>query len=266
MVKSITAILLGLGIVTLVWWLPARAFDALVLALVAWGAFEYSRMFFQDAFERNMTMLSMFAAAMAMLSARRCSMEFLIPEFTMLVFVLALAFMWRTKELPGVAGRLGTAAFGVAYMGAALPVWAWIRAMDNGASFVLLALAPACLCDTFAYLAGKFFGRHKFAALVSPNKTMEGFFGALVGSVVGVFLVRHLLLPNLPLIHASILSLVIWMTSPFGDLVESMLKRSCGVKDSGTIIPGHGGILDRLDALVFTGPAAYLYFKLAIGL
>ncbi len=137
--------------------------------------------------------------------------------------------------------------------------------MEGGQSIVLLVLAPACLCDTFALIAGKAFGRHKFAPLVSPQKTVEGFIGALFGSVLGVAAIKWLLIPDINWYLVLGLAVVIWITSPFGDLVESMLKRSCGVKDSGVIIPGHGGILDRLDALIFTGPAAYVYMKYVVG-
>ena len=106
-------------------------------------------------------------------------------------------------------------------------------------------------------------GKRKFAPMVSPNKTMEGYFGALVGALVGAFVIKYFFFPSLGALWIVGLSLIIWIVSPFGDLVESFLKRSIGVKDSGTLIPGHGGILDRLDAVIFTAPAVFIYFKLA---
>ena len=129
---------------------------------------------------------------------------------------------------------------------------------------LLLAMVPACLCDVFGLIAGKCVGRHKLAPMVSPNKTVEGLIGALAGSMLGAFAVRYAILPELSALAVAGLAVVIWISSPFGDLVESLMKRSCGVKDSGAIIPGHGGVLDRLDALVFTGPAAYAYVKYVI--
>ena len=134
--------------------------------------------------------------------------------------------------------------------------------MDSGQYLVLLAIVPACLCDTFAYVAGKSFGKKKFAPMVSPNKTMEGYYGALVGALVGAFAVKLIFFREMHFAWVVGLALVLWVVSPFGDLIESFMKRSIGVKDSGTLIPGHGGILDRLDALIFTAPAAFLYFKL----
>jgi phosphatidate cytidylyltransferase len=189
-----------------------------------------------------------------------------MPEVVLLVlvldlFVLAQIFMGRADELSGSAGRLAAATMGVVYLGIAFPYWSFIERLPHGKELVLLALVPACLCDIFAYAAGKSFGRHKMASRISPNKTMEGLAGALAGSLFGTFFVKWLVLPDLPVQHAVVLSLLIWITSPFGDLVESFLKRSSGVKDSGSIVPGHGGVLDRLDALIFTGPAAFAYYK-----
>jgi phosphatidate cytidylyltransferase len=192
------------------------------------------------------------------------SPDVIVPVVGIIVFLACLFFMWRTSELSGVAQRIGLAVFAIMYLGFAFPMWGVIRLLPNGASLVLLALVPATLCDTFAFLAGKIFGRHKFAPSVSPNKTMEGFVGALLGSLMGTFVIKFLLLPELAAVHVVAISFIVWITSPFGDLIESMLKRSCGVKDSGTIIPGHGGVLDRLDALIFTGPAAYLYIRYVI--
>jgi len=184
---------------------------------------------------------------------------------SILLFLLTLIFMWRTVQMKGVAERIGLSALGMLYLGVSFSFWVWLRKMDHGNTAVLFAIAPACLCDTFAFVFGKAFGRHKFAPKASPNKTMEGFFGALVGSVAGVLVIWYFLAPHLQWYLPIGLACIIWITSPFGDLIESMLKRSCGVKDSGTIVPGHGGVLDRLDALIFTAPAAYLYLKYVIG-
>ncbi len=164
--------------------------------------------------------------------------------------------------MANAAVPLANSAMGMIYLGVAFPAWSFVRHLDGGQYLVLLAIVPACLCDTFAYVAGKAFGRRKFAPQVSPNKTMEGYAGALVGALVGSFIVKLTFFPDLHALWVIGLSLVIWVVSPFGDLIESFMKRSIGVKDSGNLIPGHGGILDRLDALIFTAPAAYLYFKM----
>lgn len=263
MVRVISAIVLGLAVLAVVWFLPSWGVSALVLIAALLGLFEFSRMFLADGVERRATVIAGLAVAIAMVLFRPDALPVLLI-LALALFVLSLIFMRRAEQLEGSAGRLACAMLGVVYLGVCFPFWYWIEGFEMGRAVLLLAIVPACLCDTFALAAGKAFGRHRMAPRVSPNKTIEGFFGALVGSFAGVFLMRWILMPSLTIQHAALLAIVIWIVSPFGDLVESYFKRSSGVKDSGAIIPGHGGVLDRLDALVFTGPAVYAYVKYVI--
>ncbi|TDX84662.1 phosphatidate cytidylyltransferase [Epilithonimonas xixisoli] len=114
--------------------------------------------------------------------------------------------------------------------------------------------------DTFAYLTGKFFGKHKMAPRISPKKTWEGFAGGVVLTLILGFFVEQ----YFPELRGNwmIVGLLISIFAPLGDLVESQLKRSFAVKDSGNIIPGHGGVLDRLDSFIICAPVIYLYFIL----
>lgn len=265
MVRVMTAIFLGVVVLAAVWWLPAWGFNLLILAMALAGLVEYGRIFLPDPVERSGMVVGGGIVSATMLF-NPAGAEAAIIVLTGVLFGLALLFMKRAPALPGVADRWALAMLGVLYLGVAFSFWAPLRGAAMGRELVLLALVPACLCDTFAYVFGKAFGKRKFAPMVSPNKTMEGFAGALVGSLAGTFAVRWLLVPHMPVAMAAAFAVVIWIVSPFGDLVESMLKRSAGVKDSGTVIPGHGGILDRLDALVFTGPAAYAFAWLVWGL
>lgn len=264
MVKVITAIVLGLSFVAAIWWMPIRSFNILLMVIILLGAVEYCRMFLNDPVERWAAVVAIIAAATSMFYGFETAA--VVPAtLALTLFALSMIFMWRAQELEGIAGQLGIATLGLLYLGIAFPFWGWLRELDRGNSIVLLAIAPACLCDTMGFLAGKSFGRCRFAPKVSPNKTWEGFVGALVGSLIGSIVIWQLLLPLMKWYYVIGLALVIWITSPFGDLIESMFKRSCGVKDSGAMIPGHGGILDRLDALIFTAPAAFLYMKYVVG-
>jgi len=260
MIRVITAIILGFAAVAGIWWLPAWAFDLIVLIAVAGSLFEFSRMFLSDFYERWMTMAVATLIAAVMIFFMRDDSA-LISLLVLAVFILCCLFMWRTSEMPGVVNRIGVAVMSILYLGVALSMWSWLRHVDLGREWVMFAIVPSCLCDTFAYLVGKMIGRHRMAPLVSPNKTMEGFFGALLGSLIGAFIVWFVLLRFIPWWHILILAICLWFISPFGDLIESMMKRSAGVKDSGTIIPGHGGLLDRLDALTFAGPFVYAYVR-----
>jgi phosphatidate cytidylyltransferase len=130
----------------------------------------------------------------------------------------------------------------------------------HGSGLVLLALGLAWLADTGAYFAGRFFGRHKLYEVVSPKKTIEGALGGLLGSLVWAVIASVSFLRGvLPLAHAVPLAIAAGVLGQAGDLGESLLKRSTGVKDSGAIVPGHGGVLDRVDALIVTAALVFLY-------
>ena len=129
----------------------------------------------------------------------------------------------------------------------------------DGPSYVVLAIMFAWFSDTGGYFAGRFLGKHKLYEAVSPKKTIEGSIGGLAGAAVGALLGHFWFLPSLPLVDGIVLAIVAGALGQAGDLGESVLKRSTGVKDSGAIVPGHGGILDRVDALLFTSTATFLY-------
>lgn len=133
------------------------------------------------------------------------------------------------------------------------------RDVPDGASYVVMTLMFAWFSDTGGYFAGRFLGKHKLYEAVSPKKTIEGAFGGLGGAVLGACLAHFWFLPRIPLVDALVLAVVAGALGQAGDLGESLVKRSMGVKDSGAIVPGHGGILDRIDALLLTSTVVYLY-------
>ncbi|HYV45563.1 MAG TPA: phosphatidate cytidylyltransferase [Myxococcaceae bacterium] len=130
---------------------------------------------------------------------------------------------------------------------------------ENGGHWVMVVMYLSFLNDTFAYFTGRAIGKHKLYPEVSPNKTWEGFFGGMAGATAGLFVFRWLGFHSLSVVDVLILSLAGGIMGPIGDFSESMLKRAYGVKDSGKIIPGHGGILDRIDALIFNATIVFLY-------
>ncbi len=132
-----------------------------------------------------------------------------------------------------------------------------LHGLSLGCAFVWLALAGTWASDTFAYLAGSFLGKRKLCPEISPKKTIEGLAGGILGTVATVWLLGiYFGLPQLPL---PLLGALIAILGTFGDLVESVIKRYTGIKDSGNLIPGHGGVLDRFDSLLFTAPLVYYF-------
>jgi phosphatidate cytidylyltransferase len=130
-----------------------------------------------------------------------------------------------------------------------------------GAALVLCVFAGIWICDSVAFFAGKAFGKHKLFPRVSPNKSWEGAVVGFLAAAAGFAALAHYFLPFLPTIHAAVLGALIGVVGQIGDLVESLLKRDAGIKDSSTIIPGHGGIFDRFDSVLFAAPVTYLYVK-----
>src|SRR5262249_21990695 len=113
--------------------------------------------------------------------------------------------------------------------------------------------------DTGAYITGRLIGRHKLAPHISPGKTVEGVFGGILLSILWAFGCRYIISKDILVKDCWWVGLSVGLVGPLGDLAESLLKRSVGVKDSGHLIPGHGGLLDRIDALLFTSPIVYYY-------
>ena len=167
----------------------------------------------------------------------------------------------RPGDLESAARRWQGAVFVALYAGVPLLMMLALRKLgtaDQGTRFLYLCLAATWSNDTMAYFAGRTFGKHKMHPTISPKKTWEGFAGGVLGSLAAAFVCKSLFLPELSWAVAAVYGLVMAPLVPLGDLAESVLKRVSGVKDSGQLIPGHGGLLDRVDALLFALPWTYL--------
>ena len=182
------------------------------------------------------------------------------------VFVAASVQALFAPDRDRAPTRTAHVVTGCLYAGLGLGPIAALRVGPEGLQWVISALVITWANDTCAYFAGRLFGRHKLHPAVSPNKTWEGFAGGAVGSVAGMFIARWVAFPALTTVDCIVLGLLGAVLGPLGDLCESLLKRAHGVKDSGTLIPGHGGLLDRVDALLFNAPAVYLYVVAVRGL
>lgn len=184
-----------------------------------------------------------------------------LPFTGILLATLAMvAGLVRPDPVETATTRIGWLMAGPIYIACTMSALDLLHGLPkHGGGFVFLSMALAWLSDTGAYFAGKFFGKHKLYPKLSPKKTIEGSLGGLAGSVVGALIACTFLIKDLPLVHGIILALVAGALGQAGDLFESLLKRSTGVKDSGRVLPGHGGLLDRVDALMFTASVTFLY-------
>jgi phosphatidate cytidylyltransferase len=131
---------------------------------------------------------------------------------------------------------------------------------EDGADLLLLVLVCVICTDVAAYYVGSNFGKHRMAPRLSPKKSWEGAAGGLLASVGVAVLANFWFFQRLPLGHAIAIGLILGVVAILGDLSESLVKRAAGVKDSSSLIPGHGGLLDRVDSLLFAGPVLYYYY------
>ena len=212
--------------------------------------------------------LAVLGAALIPLAAAARPLDFTLLATWVLwvVFVAASVQALFAEDREHAPTRTAHIVTGCLYAGLGLGPIAALRVGPEGLQWVISALVITWANDTCAYFAGRLLGRHKLHPAVSPNKTWEGFAGGVVGSVAGMFVTRWVAFPALTPTDCWVLGLAGAVLGPLGDLCESLLKRAHGVKDSGTLIPGHGGLLDRVDALLFNAPAVYLYVVAIRGL
>ncbi len=187
------------------------------------------------------------------------------------VLLPALFYLFRFRVLDTVVPRLAKTSFGVIYAGLLLSFIALVKRDfahvgggfgADGGGWVLMILMTAFFGDTGAYFAGRAFGKAKLYPAVSPGKTRAGAVGGLAGSFLAAVLANTWFFKDLGWGHGAVVTLVGGVLGQCGDLVESMIKRASSVKDSGKLLPGHGGMLDRIDAVIFIAPWMYLYAHL----
>ncbi|HVK57321.1 MAG TPA: CDP-archaeol synthase [Candidatus Kapabacteria bacterium] len=185
----------------------------------------------------------------------------------LIIFVLGLCVrQFVSKSNPEAITAIATTLFGLMYVPWLLNFIQKINFYPGveGKFYVLHFILVTKFSDLGAYVTGSLFGKHKMIPRISPGKTWEGFAGAIVISTlisIGFAVIAKEKLPELTLLHATILGIILSSTAVIGDLIESLFKREAGVKDSGKLFPGIGGILDLMDSLLFNAPLMYLYLR-----
>lgn len=241
---------------------PAWLFSGFVMAITAVGLGEFVAMAIPGrALHQGLAVVAGLAIAAAVVMQQPVVLGLML--FVVLAGGLLLSLF--DEDMPGAMARLAHALLAVLYVGFLLPHVIPLRELPAGGErWVFFAIACAMGADTGGYFAGRFRGRTKLLPRVSPNKTVEGAIGGLLGSIVlALFAWAVLPPPSSGLEELLFLGLAIGVLAQAGDLVESLLKRAYGAKDSGWIIPGHGGVLDRTDSLVL--PFVFAYYVNVVG-
>jgi phosphatidate cytidylyltransferase len=189
--------------------------------------------------------------------------DILVPTLlATLVGIISVPFLNRSPLEQSLRDGAMTL-FGVLYLGLTLGPLSMARLLPLGEWLILFLLLVTWASDTGAYYIGTVYGQHRLAPMISPKKTVEGLVGGLFSAIIIAYAAHWWFLPELSGLDCLVLAILLTITGLWGDLAESAMKRSVSIKDSGGILPGHGGMLDRLDSLLFTAPAFYYYVTMA---
>lgn len=191
-----------------------------------------------------------------------CGLESFLPALVGLVFIYYFYGLLSKRELSESSLDISHKVLGLAYLSLPLSFLTPLAEFEQGRLWLLFLLVVIWSNDTFAYFTGRKFGKHKLAPVISPKKSVEGAVGGIAGGAVVGLLFVYFTGMDSSLLNTIAITIVAGLVAMAGDLAESLLKRGAGVKDSGTIIPGHGGVLDRIDSLIFPIPLLYYYLVL----
>lgn len=224
--------------------------------------YEYYRLVFPGA-ERPFFLLfsvpGFLAGAFMIIAAGSLNINLvLILIFADLLFIAFISlFMYGTE--PEIPVKIVKQVTGIVYIAGSLALLTVIRNSPAGMIWIFFMIGIIFAGDIGAYYTGRRFGRRKICPSVSPGKTVEGSIGGIVSNIVFGSLVKAVFLPAIPWAGSLVMFFMIGAAGQIGDLFESMFKRTAGIKDSGVILPGHGGMLDRIDALLFASPVVYCF-------
>lgn len=238
---------------------PPEIFFVLVTITAILALWEFYRVLFHA--QGNQTLILVGCTLIIPLLATMQWTEVTVPisGSTVIIFLALLCLMIRPNDLSQFPPASMGIPFGVLYIGLGLGHFLWIRNLEGGDLLIFFVILVSWAADTAAYYTGITLGRRQIAPRLSPKKTVEGFIGGLLFSVVVAIACRFWFLSSFTIADCVFIGILLAGMGLLGDLAESSFKRRSGIKDSGALIPGHGGILDRVDSLLFTAPAFYYY-------
>jgi phosphatidate cytidylyltransferase len=258
--RILTAVV-GLPLLIAIIWYGEPWFTILIAVMAALGIWEFYRM----ASQAKIKPIAYFGMAWVLLLILSPHCPYAVTTPFLITSAMVFSLIWllfRSPREQAFTNWAWTIA-GILYIGWMLSHWVELRSLEAGKELVFWAMFTTFANDTSAFFVGRTWGKHALALSISSGKTWEGAIGGLLASIVAS-LVLSIIFP-LPFSYwqIALLGCIISLFAQLGDLVESLLKRNTGVKDAGKLIPGHGGILDRIDSLIFTGVIVYYFVELA---
>ncbi len=260
MTRILTAIVLIAAVVGLILWGHPYLLAAIAIATAELAVWE----FFRLAEARGSAVLRIpgyvFTAAIVAAGIARNLSLCLLGAVVFFLMVLLTVRLFSGQELSSYFGAVSSTFLGVLYASVPLSLLIWVCLQPGGRPLALFGLVLVWTGDTMAFFVGSTVGRHKLAPRISPGKTWEGTAASLASAIAAAMLLARFLLRGTGYGEAAILAATVNVAAQIGDLAESALKRSAGVKDSSQLVPGHGGVLDRIDALLFAAPVLWYYW------
>jgi phosphatidate cytidylyltransferase len=251
----------GVPLIILAIWFGDPWFSLLIAAAALAGTYEFYRM---SNFDRREPLIYLgLLWALALVLSPHYRNPGVLPIVITATMVISLICLLLRPSREKVFLDWAWTIVGALYVGWMLSYWLRLRGLEYGQNWVYLAMLTTFANDTGAYFIGRARGRHKLASAISPSKTREGAIGGLISAILAAIVIAMVLNLISPFTFTywqiMLLGFLVSIFAQIGDLVESLLKRNTGAKESGNLLPGHGGILDRFDSLIFVGAVVYYY-------
>lgn len=256
--RWLTGILLAAVMLAVIIFASAEILTAIITIFIIGGVWEYNRIVFGKGFLKEKIEINIFAIVIPAVVLFGTS-QLLVSVLTFCILCVFILFLWSVKESTFDVLMVAKVIFGIMYIPLLTSHFILLRLLEKGVYWILLVLIIAIVGDTAGLYIGKYFGKNKLSMLVSPGKTIEGTIGLVFGSVSGCLIFSYFFFPEVSRVHILIISFVGSIIGQMGDLCESAIKRNYGLKDASSLLPGHGGLLDRMDSLIFIAPFVYYY-------
>lgn len=257
--RILTAVI-GLPFLIAVVWFGTPWFTIIVAAMAAIGSFEFYRM--GDNLGLQPLWIFGVAWTIVLVASQHCEYSATMPLLVTLgVVIPAIWMLFRRSREKALVGWAFTIA-GILYIGWMMSWWVGLRNLELGKEWVFFGLFTTFANDTSAFFCGRTWGTKPLAPSISPAKTWQGAVAGGIATIVAAVILKAVFHLPSPYLQIALLGCLISIFAQLGDLLESLFKRNAGVKDSGKLLPGHGGILDRIDSLIFTGFVVYYWVLL----
>jgi len=262
--RWVTAIFLLVVLLSAIVYASAEILTVIITVIIIGGVWEYNRMVFGKGFLKEKIEMYIFAIIIPVVTLFGTG-QLLVSVLTFCFMSVFIVFLWSVKESTFDVMLVAKVIFGILYIPVLTSHFIMLRLLENGVYWIFLVLIIAIVGDTAGLYVGKYFGKNKLSVLVSPGKTIEGTIGLVIASVLVSLIFCYFVFPDISRVHVVIISFVGSIIGQLGDLCESAIKRTYGLKDASSLLPGHGGLLDRMDSLIFTAPFVYYYRIFVIG-